>query len=164
MRFDRKTSGREPRPLGPALVAACGLVLLVHVAAAAGPSNFTWGLAVLRYWPPAQAAALLALALVGFVPAFARGIVRGLDALGRAAQRAPLVAGLVVAALVVALALSFPDPVRFVGDHALRVGALDTDLTGRGLFPQAFPLDLLFNIDLARALVHNGLEIGRAHV
>src|SRR5882672_3266248 len=72
--------GAEPVPgwLTTVIASACALVIVLRLVAAGTSSNWVWGLAILRYWPRGQSAALVALALLGFLPPVARLIVRGL--------------------------------------------------------------------------------------
>jgi tetratricopeptide (TPR) repeat protein len=139
------------------LIAVVATCFALRVIAAFVSSNWSWGLDTLRDWPRPAGAALAAIAALGFIPAVADRLERALTRLGEMWQRSGIPAD-VVAALAVAVVLFFlRDPVRFVGDFDLRVGTLATALAPSRMFPQAFPLDLLANVSLARTLMQLGL-------
>lgn len=120
-------------------------------------SNWLWGLDTFRWWPAPVTVALFALAAAGFVPKVARALQRGFERLGAAWEARPRAFDLLLGALVGAIVFALRDPVAFVGDLGLRLGALTLDIPMARLFPQAFPLDLALNVHLARALAASGL-------
>jgi tetratricopeptide (TPR) repeat protein len=130
---------------------------VLRLGAALVSSNWLWGLDTLRAWPPPAAVALAACAAAGFAPAIAVRLGRALERAGAVWERRRALGDALAAGIVFAVALALRDPVLFVGDAALRAGALSLDVPMARLFPQAFPLDLALNIGLARGLAATGL-------
>ncbi|MGH7732002.1 MAG: hypothetical protein ACRENJ_12225, partial [Candidatus Eiseniibacteriota bacterium] len=141
----------------PVLLATLGACLGLRVLASFTASNWLWGLDTLRGWPIPAAIALVAIAVAGFVPVSARAIGRALEEIGSAWAARPARGDALACGIVFAVVFTLRDPVLFVGDFALRAGALSLDVPMARLFPQAFPLDLALNIHLARALAGLGL-------
>lgn len=158
-----------PPPSDPAarradlgLQATIGLSLALFLLASLHPSNLVWGLSLLAAWPPPAALGLAALGLAGFLPPVQRVLGRGLATLGVAWERHRIAGDVIVVLMVVVPVLFLSDPIRFVGDYDLRVGALRADLPPARLFAQAFPADRFLNVAVPRALMELGIEPARA--
>lgn len=143
------------RAVGFALAAALGLQALGTLV----PSNWTWGLATFGAWSPAGAAALFALAAVGFVPAVANAIAARFERIGRALNRIGMAADVACAAAAAVVLFLLRDPFRFVGDSSLRAQTIAYPRPPTALFPQASPLDLIVNFHLPRLLHQAGLPV-----
>src|SRR5437870_13766021 len=103
-------------PTGRAVMGALVATLALQILGWRLTTNWLWGTSALHAWPAPGAAALVALALLGFVPAFARGVSAGLGALGQAWERAGTAGDLVAAAVFGLLLFCMRDPLRYVGD------------------------------------------------
>jgi len=141
-------AGRAAMALWLAFVA----LALIRAALAFVPSMWGWGFDLLRFVSPASGWTLWTLSALALIPPLARLALPALTALGRAFDRfTPLAYGL-WAAGAAALAWSFPDRVRFVGDFLLRFGTAERALKPSALFPQALPLDVLLHYGILRSL------------
>ena len=155
----RRQDGMSPQfpPVPRALPIALAIYLALWVAAGIAPSNWLWGLDQISCLPMAASLALLGLAGAGFVPLLRGGMGGILDRVGEAARSRPALADVLTGMTVGAIVFALRDPVHFVGDSGLRVGMLATRYPAAQLFPQAYPLDVLVNAHLARALTGFGL-------
>jgi tetratricopeptide repeat protein len=149
------STGADATPL---VLSALGACLALPVLASFTSTNWLWGLDTLRWWPVPAAIGLAILGAAGFVPAVARAIGRALEKIGAAWEARPRRGDALAAAIVFATAFVLRDRILFVGDSALRAGALSLDVPMARLFPQAFPLDLAINVHLARVLALQGLN------
>jgi tetratricopeptide (TPR) repeat protein len=149
---DRPAAGRSTRADGAGLALWVVLVVLALARAALAfvPSMWGWGLDLLRFIAAAPGWTLWALSALALVPGLARRALPALEALGRRFDRSAAVAYATWATLAAALAWSFPDRLRFVGDFLLRFGTAEHALKPSALFPQALPLDVFLHYRLAR--------------
>ena len=123
-------------------------------------TNWLWGASALHAWPAPGAAALVTVALIGFVPPLARGVSAWLETLGRTWERAGVRGDLVAAGLFGVLLFSLRDTLRYVGDFDLRFNTLGLPTVTTGPLRHAYPLDLLVNVTLPRALLGSGAASG----
>ena len=145
-------------PNGRAILGALIATLALQILGWRLTTNWLWGTSALHAWPAPGAAALVALALLGFVPAFARGVSAGLGALGQAWERAGTAGDLVAAAVFGLLLFCMRDPLRYVGDSYIRLGVLALGTMPARPLEHVFPLDRLINLTLPRALAESGID------
>lgn len=140
----------------PAVMAALGAIWLVWLYGTLMPSNWVWDVDVLASWPVWAAVFLLALGVVGFIPAVSRWAGQQLTAAALPWQRARWRGdGLVAAGIGTALFV-LRDHVRFTGDFGLRVGLLGMDNPGPQLRRLMWPAEEVVNYYVPRRLVAAG--------
>src|SRR5262245_21939130 len=118
-RSSGRVHGVRLGPAGRAILCALIATLALEILGWRLTTNWLWGASALHAWPAAGAAALVAIALFGFVPAVARGVSARLEAIGRAWERAGFRADLLAAALFGLFLFSMRDPLRYEGDFDL---------------------------------------------
>lgn len=151
-------SARDVLVLGTAL----GALLVLRAGLAFVPNMAWWGLNLQRFLAPGVGWGLWALAAIALVPALGRAADRPLTALGQAIERrGPLVA-LATALLGGLLAWAFADRLLYVGDAALRLGAVILGENPETLSPQALPLDVWLHFTLPHQLVRSGMSAEHA--
>jgi tetratricopeptide (TPR) repeat protein len=158
-----RETGKPSRRRWLATTATLVATLAMWLIAAFSHSNWLWGVNLLACLPPALGIAVAALAVAGAIPGLSTVLGRLLDRLGTGGARRGLVVDIMVGAGLGVLLFAFArDPVRFFGDSNLRLGLLSTNLPAHQLFPQAFPLDVVINAQLARALIAVGVPAPEA--
>ena len=145
-------------PNGRAILGALIATLALQILGWRLTTNWLWGTSALHAWPAPGAAALVALALLGFVPAFARGVAAGLGALGHAWERAGTAGDMVAAGLFGLFLFCMRDPLRYVGDSYIRLGVLALGTMPARPLEHVFPLDRLINLTLPRAMAESGID------
>jgi hypothetical protein len=112
----RGEAPRRPRdPAAPRLlVVVLALSFALRAAASLLPIPRVWGLDTLRVWPLVEALVVLLLGAIGFVPAVARAMERGMDALGAFGGRAGLALDAAFGVAAGVLLYNLRDPVRWV--------------------------------------------------
>jgi hypothetical protein len=139
------------RRLGLALWVALATLAVIRLVTAAPGSMAGWGFGLLRFSPEGLGWSAWLLTALALVPALSRPAALTIErvAAARALTRA---APWVLAVAAGFLAWSLPDRLRFVGDFLLRHGSTERSLDPSGLYPQAFPLEVLLHYQLPRAL------------
>jgi len=143
------SSAKPPLPPASLLLGATLAVLAIaRLVFAFAPGMAAWGLNLHRFLAPGWAWIPWALAALALAPPLATPLQRGFSALAAWIDRHPRAAAFVAAAGAALLVWMFPDRLGFVGDFAMRLGAVRRGESPEALSPQAFPLDLALHFDL----------------
>ncbi|OGF16614.1 MAG: hypothetical protein A2W00_02150 [Candidatus Eisenbacteria bacterium RBG_16_71_46] len=136
--------------------ATLAVLAVARLALAFVPTMWAWSLNLQRFLEPLPAWAWWTLAAIVLIPALARRAAPAFGWIGDALASGRWGVALGLVAGAAALALAFPDQVRFVGDFLLRQGTVEEADQPGLLFPQALPLDVLLHYTLPLRISQSG--------
>lgn len=133
------------------------VLVIARAALAFAPGMWAWSLNLHRFLTPAWAWGPWALLALASVPPLAGRLAPAMIRSGDWIARHPRLAALAAAAGSAALALAFPDQVRFTGDFLIRQGTVEVAISPGKTWPQAMPLDAFLHYALPLKLTELGV-------